>query len=139
MKAKKSLESRIRGWFPKEPNFPTNTMTPKIKVKKPKQPPTGRERLVGGLGGGLGAAGGSLILEAVLTHFLTLNTGPLVTFLLIFGVFFIAAAIAVIILDKLLGPSTNAANRNKDNKNISAAFPENSHLKVTKLISELKQ
>lgn len=139
MNIKEILENKLRGWLPKEPNLHTNTLAPKIKVKKPKQPPTGRERLVGGLGGGLGAAGGSLILEVILTHFLTLNTGTLVTFLLIFGVFFIAAAIAVIVLDKLLGPSTNVANCNKDNKNSSAAFPENSHLKVTKLISGLKK
>lgn len=139
MNVKKSLENRIRGWLPKEPNLPTNTLAPKIKVKKLKHPPTGRERLVGGIGGGLGAAGGALILEAILSHFLTRNTGLLVTFLLIFGAFFIAAAIAVIIFDKLLGPSTNVANRNKDNKNSSAAFPEKSHLKVTKLISGLKK
>jgi hypothetical protein len=62
MNSKKSLENRIRGWFPADPAL---TSSQKTKLALPKRPPTTRERLVGGLS----ASGGGLILMGLVFYF----------------------------------------------------------------------
>jgi len=68
MNPKKYLETRIRGWLPKEPNLARGKLRIKelkIKIRK-RKPPTIRDRIVGGLGGG----GGTLVLSGILNYVL---------------------------------------------------------------------
>jgi hypothetical protein len=62
------LVSFIRGWLPKEPNSARRTFrikAPAIKLRR-RKPLTMRERVVGGLGG----AGGALVLMGILNYVL---------------------------------------------------------------------
>jgi hypothetical protein len=89
---KKSLENRIRGWFPTDPAFRTgNANTEKSNIRIRKGPPTLRERAVGGLG----AAGGVLTLSAVVFYFVPIYPKQAVTILLIAGIPLLIAAIIV--------------------------------------------
>lgn len=68
MKLKNYLEKRIYGWLPKEPNFASGKLKTKehiIKLRR-RKPPTIRDRLVGGLGGG----GLALVLMGIFFYFL---------------------------------------------------------------------
>jgi hypothetical protein len=67
MTIKKSLESRIRGWLPKESRTTQSADdTRKFKFRLKRKPPTLNDRLIGGFGGG----GGSLVLMGILFYFL---------------------------------------------------------------------
>jgi hypothetical protein len=68
VKNKKSLENHVRGWLPKEPNLARGKLRMKeLRIKFwRRKPPTIRDRLVGGLGGG----GGALVLIGILNYVL---------------------------------------------------------------------
>ena len=92
MNVKKSLESRIRGWLPKEPALRTgNANAEKSKIRMRKDAVTLSERAVGGLG----ASGGGLILSAVVFYFIPIYPKPAVAILLIAGIPLLAAAVVV--------------------------------------------
>jgi hypothetical protein len=89
MKAKQSLQNRIRGWFPADPAF--NAGSPKTALKIRKTPPTTRERLVGGLG----ALGGGLISMGIMFSFVPTYSHQLAFAILITGIPVLAAAVLV--------------------------------------------
>lgn len=68
MTLKRDLATRIRGWLPKEPNLASGKLRKKkLRIKiRGRKPPTIRDRLVGGLGGG----GGALVLMGILNYIL---------------------------------------------------------------------
>jgi hypothetical protein len=68
MTSKKHLEQLIRGWLPKEANLTSAKLRMKeLRIKfRRRNPPTIRDRLVGGLGGG----GGALVLMGILNYVL---------------------------------------------------------------------
>jgi hypothetical protein len=80
MRFKDSSESRIRGWFPQEPCL--NKGDQKTKLIVPKTPPTIQERLVGGLG----AAGGTLIISGIIFSFVPSYPQTLAIAVLITGI-----------------------------------------------------
>ncbi len=49
MTAKKSLENRIRGWFPQEPNLPKRLATTKNKSEQPQKPGAATKFVLTGL------------------------------------------------------------------------------------------
>jgi hypothetical protein len=87
MKNKENIERQIRGWFPKEPVLSTG----KLKVKKHREPPMLRERLVGGLG----AAGGGLTLSGIVMSFVPAYPHQAAVMLSIVGVPLLAAVFLV--------------------------------------------
>lgn len=91
MKNKKAIEQQTRGWVPKEITLPANAHARKTKFTARKRPPTIRERLVGGLG----AAGGSLTLSAIIFYFVPVYPKQAVVMLLISGVPLLVAAFLV--------------------------------------------
>jgi predicted membrane channel-forming protein YqfA (hemolysin III family) len=101
MKVKRSLEKRVNGWLPKEPNFPTKKITTNIKIKNQRPTYTRKERLAVGLVSGLGAIGSILLLIVILEHFLTPYNDPSMITKLILGISFIVAATSVLILEQI--------------------------------------
>jgi hypothetical protein len=68
MRVKNQLRRRIRSWLPKEPDSSRVLLKIKefrIKIRH-RKPPTERERVIGGLGGG----GGALVLLGLMNYFL---------------------------------------------------------------------
>ena len=92
MNIKKSLESRIRGWFPKEPTLQTRSLSlKKQKIIMQNGPLTLRERLVGGLG----AAGGGTSLLGVFFYFAPTYPKLIATVLIVIGLPLLASAFIV--------------------------------------------
>jgi hypothetical protein len=101
MNVKRSLGNRIRGWFPQEPASRVgiaNSEKKNIRIRK--KPPTMRERAVGGLG----AAGGGLVLSAIVFYFVPIYSIQAIAIELIVGIALVAAAF---IVTKLKGNSRN--------------------------------
>jgi len=94
MNTKKSWGSKIRGWFPSDPVSGAVTQKPKSPAQK--APPTLNDRLVGGLG----AAGGGLILSAIIFSFVPEYPKQVLIFLPIAGVSLLTAACLIWRKDK---------------------------------------
>jgi len=99
---KKNLRHRIRGWLPKEPSLSASNVTTKLRVNNPVQPASRRERLLGGLGAGLGALGGTFVFEYIAGYFLTQTTRTFLDILLIIGVISLAVAVSATISAKTI-------------------------------------
>lgn len=105
MNVKKNLENRIRGWLPAEPAHRTgNANIEKTKFRIRKGPPTMGERAVGGLG----AAGGGLILLASVFYFVPIYPKQAVAIMLIAG---IPLLVAAFVIDRITKKTQNT-NRN---------------------------
>jgi hypothetical protein len=83
------LRNRLRGWFPVDPAL--NAKTQKPKSHSLNKQPTTKDRIVGGLG----AAGGMLVLSGIILYFVPMYSRQSDALLLIIGVPLLAAAVLV--------------------------------------------